>query len=218
MLSKRAGRPPLAQHTPGGGGGKPPPVARPLLAVWVGPGVVCWARARKGGACLSLTLCVYGGWLCVWCMLVLHWCMLRGWLAHVLLSLAMWSGVVCGWLAVWLAVCMSVAVWLAVCMALWLAGSLALLETKAIFAGKFQLLFSAFSASKSPQNPLKIAAKSAEIFADFSPILALQKPKPKNPKPKISIKNPQKKTQKRKPKKENPKPKKRPPKPCFDGG
>ena len=203
MLSKREQEGPLSP--PGG----------PSPAGCVGR---AWCRVLGESAqrwCLPLshTVCVW--WLAV-CLVYagVHWCMLRGWLAHVLLSLAMWSGVVYGWLAVWLAVYMSVALWLAVCMALWLAGSLALLETKAIFAGKFQLLFSAFSASKSPQNPLKIAAKSAEIFADFSPILALQKPKPKNPKPKISIKNPKKEN----PKKKTQNLKNDPPKPRFDGG
>ena len=62
-------------------------------------------------------------------------------LAHVLLSLAMWPGVVYGWLAFWLAGSM----------ALWLAGSLALLG-KAILAGKFQGIFSFKIAKKSPQN------------------------------------------------------------------
>ena len=62
-------------------------------------------------------------------------------LAYVLLLLAMWPGVVYGWLAFWLAGPM----------ALWLAGSLALLG-KAILAGKFQGIFSLKIAKKSPQN------------------------------------------------------------------
>ena len=60
-----------------------------------------------------------------------HWCMwLHGWLAHVMLSLAMRSGVVYGWLAMCLAVYMG----------------------KAILAGKFQGIFSFKIAKKSPQN------------------------------------------------------------------
>jgi hypothetical protein len=96
---------------------------------------------------------------------------LCGLLSHVLLSLAMWSGVVVyGWLAMWLAVYMS--------MVVWLAGSLALLETKAILAGKFQRIFGL----KIAKNSFKIAATFAGILADFMLIFAPQKPKPKNPK------------------------------------
>jgi hypothetical protein len=101
--------------------------------------------------------------------------MLCGWLAHVLLSLVMWSGVVVyGWLARWLAQYMSMAVCMAVWLALWLS-----FKPKRFWRENF----SAFSASKSPKNAFKITAKSAEILADFSLIFALQKPKPKNPKP-----------------------------------
>ena len=55
---------------------------------------------------------------------------LYGWLAHVLLSLGMWSVLLYGWLAMCLAVYMG----------------------KAILAGKFQGIFSLKIANKSPQN------------------------------------------------------------------
>ena len=80
--------------------------------------------------------------VCLWCMLLVCLVYAAVWLlAYVLLLLAMWPGVVYGWLAFWLAGSM----------ALWLAGSLALLG-KAILAGKFQGIFSFKIAKKSPQN------------------------------------------------------------------
>ena len=80
--------------------------------------------------------------VCLWCMLLVCLVYAAVWLlAYVLLSLAMWPGVVYGWLAFWLAGSM----------ALWLAGSLAL-PGKAILAGKFQRIFSLKIAEKSPQN------------------------------------------------------------------
>ena len=105
--------------------------------------------------------------------------MLCGWLAHVLLSLVMWSGVVVyGWLAMWLAVYMSMAVWLAVCMAGWLA----LLETKAILAGKFQRIFSLKIAEKCLQNRRKNRGNFGGFHADF------RTAKTKTEKPKTRIK------------------------------
>ena len=78
--------------------------------------------------------------VCLWCMLLVCLVYAAVWLlAYVLLSLAMWPGVVYGWLAFWLAGPM----------ALWLAGSLALLG-KAILAGKFQRIFSFKITEKSP--------------------------------------------------------------------
>ena len=101
-------------------------------------------------------------------------------LAHVLLSLAMWPGVVYGWLAVWLAMCMP----------LWLAGSLALLG-KAILAGKFQGIFSLKIAKKSHQNRRKIRGNFGGFEADFGTAKTkTEKPKTQNPHQKPKTQNP----------------------------
>ena len=101
-------------------------------------------------------------------------------LAHVLLSLAMWPGVVYGWLAVWLAGSM----------ALWLAGSLALLG-KAILAGKFQGIFSLKIAEKSHQNRRKIRGNFGGFEADFGTAKTkTEKPKTQNPHQKPKTQNP----------------------------
>ena len=106
-------------------------------------------------------------------------------LAHVLLSLAMWPGVVYGWLAFWLAGPM----------ALWLAGSLALLG-KAILAGKFQRIFSFKITEKSPQNRGKIRGNFGGFEADFGTAKTkTEKPKTQNPHQKPRKENPKKKTQ-----------------------
>ena len=111
---------------------------------------------------------LYAFGVCFW----YAWCMwLYGWLAHVLLSLAMWPGVVYGWLAVWLAMCM----------ALWLASSLAL-PGKAILAGKFQRIFSFKITEKSPQNRGKIRGNFGGFEADFG-TAKTKTEKPKTQKP-----------------------------------
>ena len=106
---------------------------------------------------------------------------LYGWLAGVLLLLAMWSVLLYGWLAMYLAVYMG----------------------KAILAGKFQGIFGLKIAEKSPQNHRKIPSKSPKIcgiFGGFQPDFGTaktktEKPKTQNPHQKPRKENPKKKTQ-----------------------
>jgi hypothetical protein len=107
-----------------------------------------------GVCCCAL---VYAVWLAGACAAVtghVVWC--GGvWLAGYVAGCVHEHGCVYGWLALWLS-----------------------LKTRRFWRANF----SAFSASKSPKNSFKIAAKFAGILADFMLIFAPQKPKPKNAK------------------------------------
>ena len=76
-----------------------------------------------------------------------------------------WCGGV--WLAGYVAGCVHEHGCLAGCVYGWLAGSLALLETKAILAGKFQRIFSLKIAEKWLQNRRNIRGNFGGFHADF---------------------------------------------------
>ena len=113
-----------------------------------------------------------------WCACVCVW--LAGWLTwcHVLLSLAMWPGVVHGCMAGWLAVCMGV--WLAVC--IWVCGWLPLWLSQK--PRRFSPANSRhFSTHFRPQNRRK--KKSAGFSGGFQADLGTAKTKTQKPKTRI---------------------------------